>query len=104
MRDMPKFREILSYSYIIILQYISIYLFDGKHHDGSYDGNSYTGQDTEGAGPNELVWVFESLLEGADGQEGEVLLLLGVADQVDVHQLLDLRGGGGGKKEGRERD
>ena len=82
-----------------------MYLFDGKHHDGSYDGNSYTGQDTESAGPYELVWVLEPLLEGADGQEGEVLLLLGVADQVDVHQLLDLegRGQGGGGRGGRER-
>lgn len=33
---------------------------------------------------------LQRTLEGADGQEGQVLLLLGVADQVHVHQLLDL--------------
>lgn len=47
----------------------------------------------------DLPWVLrpahlESSLEGGDGQQGQILLLLCIAHQVHVHQLLHLQGKG----------
>lgn len=39
---------------------------------------------------------LESSLEGGNGEQGQILLLLCVAHQVDIYQLLHLRGEGGG--------
>lgn len=33
-------------------------LLDGQHHDGDNYGNPDTGQNPQGAGTNELVWVL----------------------------------------------
>ena len=63
---------------------------DGEHHDGDDDGDADGGEDAEGGGADELVGVLERALEGRDGEESDVLLLLGVAGQVDVDELLDL--------------
>lgn len=46
--------------------------------------------------PPDLPWVLkaahlESSLEGGDGEQGQILLLLCIAHQVHVHQLLHLQ-------------
>lgn len=69
-------------------------LLDGEHHDRSNDGNSDAREDPKCTGSDELVGIFQSLLEGADGEEGHVLLLFCVPDQIDVYKLLDLLEGG----------
>ena len=61
------------------------YLLYGQHHDRCNDRYTNTGQYTESTSSDKLVGIFESLLEGADGEEGKVLLLLGVAYQIHVH-------------------
>jgi len=53
------------------------------------------------AAPPDSSWVpkpahLETSLEGGDGEQGQILLLLCVAHQIDVHQLLHLTGEGGG--------
>lgn len=66
------------------------YLFDREHHDGGDDGDTNAGQDAQGRAPDELIGVLQSFLEGGDGEEGQVLLLLSIPHQIHVHQLLDL--------------
>ena len=39
-------------------------LFDGQHHDWSDDGHSDGGEDSKGAGSDELVGVLQPFLEG----------------------------------------
>ena len=67
------------------------HILDGEHHYGSNDWHPNAGEHSEGRRSDELVGILESLLEGGDGEKGHVLLLLSIANQVHIHQLLDLR-------------
>lgn len=66
------------------------YLLDGEHKDWSDDGDSDAGEDPQGGASDELVGVLEGFLEGGDGEESYILLLLSIAHQIHIHQLLDL--------------
>ena len=70
-------------------------LLYGYHHDWYNDGHTDTGENTEGTGPDQLVGILESFLEGADGEKSDVLLLLCIPHQVDIDKLLDLEREGG---------
>lgn len=65
--------------------------FDGQHHDGGDHEDTDTGQDPQGTGSDQLIGVLECSLKCTDGQEGQVLLLLSIPCQVDIHKLLDLQ-------------
>ncbi len=66
------------------------YFLDGEHHNGGNDRDTDTGQDSKGGASDELVGVLEGLLKSGDGEKSQVLLLLSIANQVHIHQLLDL--------------
>ena len=67
------------------------HILDCEHHYGSNDWHSNAGKHSQGRRSDELVGILESLLEGGDREEGHVLLLLSIANQVHIHQFLDLR-------------
>ena len=60
------------------------HIFDGQHHNRSNDGHSDTGQHTQSRCPDELVRIFECLLEGGYGEQSNVLLFLSIANQIDI--------------------
>lgn len=66
-------------------------LFDSQHHDGGDHEDTDTGQDPQGTGSDQLIGVLECSLKCTDGQECQVLLLLSIPCQIDIHKLLDLQ-------------
>ncbi len=75
------------------------YLFDGDEHDGDDDRDADAGDGAECPCADQLVWVLERLLLAADGEQRHVGVFLGIAHEIHVRQLPDLRPGAGGKKE-----
>ena len=78
-------------------------LLDGQHHHRGNDGDPDATEDAQRSSPDHLVGVLQGLLEGADREKGRILLLLGIAHEVHIHQLLYLGlGGGRGGRSGVE--
>ena len=65
-------------------------LFDSQDDEAADHGDFDSAEDAEGHCTYEGVAVGEVLLEGIDGEEGEIWFLLCVAEEVDVDELADL--------------
>lgn len=61
-----------------------------EYTDGDNDLDTDARHDTERQRADKLVAIAQILLESVDREQCEIGLLLGVAQQVDVHQLADL--------------
>lgn len=64
-------------------------LLDTQHHNGADHWNPDAGHHSESHSADELVLIAKILLEGVDGEQGEILFLLSIAQDVDVNQLSD---------------
>ena len=64
-------------------------LLDREHDEAADHGDAYAAEHAQRHRADERAAIGEVALEGVDREEGEVGLRLGVAQEVDVHELAD---------------
>jgi hypothetical protein len=64
---------------------------DGKHHYAPDHRHLNTAQNTEGHGSNERIGIIEVLLEGVDGKESKIGLLLCISQEIYVDEFSDFQ-------------
>lgn len=59
-RESPvEFRDRVSSCFPDVRRHVRRSLFDGQHHNGDDDGDSDAGEDSQGAGSDELIRILQ---------------------------------------------